>query len=153
MEAPLIAVEEPAQAPSAAAPAARFAFTPARLVGAALALAALVAVSLALPSSPAFSGAKADQDDEETHAPNALAPVTYRSAAEVAAAVPGAIVGGANPLVLCVCPPRAPVFLRQLLSGWRQSEIGGAARLAGPRAPDFLRPAPSGWRQSEIWRG
>lgn len=109
MEAPLIAVEEPALAPSAAAPAARFALTPARLVGAALALAALAAVSLALPLHAASSGAKADQDDEETHAPNALAPVKYRSAAEVAAAVPGAIVGGANPLVLCVVP-RAAVF-------------------------------------------
>ena len=118
MEASLIAVEEPAAPVAAAAlPAARRTLTPARLVGAALALAALVAVSLALPSAPAFSGAKADQDDEETHAPNALAPVTYRSLAEVAAAVPGAIVGGTNPLVFiglgdwgrCGSPTNNPV--------------------------------------------
>jgi hypothetical protein len=150
MEAPLIAVEEPAQAPSAAAPAARFAFTPARLVGAALALAALVAVSLALPSAPAFSGAKADQDDEETHAPNALAPVTYRSAAEVAAAVPGAIVGGANPLVLCVCPPRAPVFLRSLAGVSRR--LAGSRDWRGRGRPIFSGQPPLAG-VSRIWRG
>ena len=40
--------------------------------------------------------------DDVSHAPNQDAPITYRSAAEVAAAVPGSVVGGVNPLVLCV---------------------------------------------------
>jgi hypothetical protein len=119
MESPLLAVEEPA-APVATTAARRY-LTP---VGAALALAALAAVFF-YPSASAPSAApnmiapnlKADQDDEETHAPNALAPVTYRSLAEVAAAVPGAIVGGTNPLVFiglgdwgrCGSPTNNPV--------------------------------------------
>lgn len=105
MEAPLIAIiEAPAAQPAPAAPAARKTFTPARVLGAVLAVAAVAAVALS-PFAGTFrrSAAPADQDDEENHpASDPLAPVTYRSMAEVAAAVPGAVVSGANPLVLCV---------------------------------------------------
>jgi hypothetical protein len=98
MEAPLISIQEEQPVAVPVQPAARRVLTPARLALAALGLCAFFA--LAALGLPAGTGKAADQTDDETHAPNALAPVTYRTASEVAAFVPGAVVAGINPLVL-----------------------------------------------------
>jgi hypothetical protein len=85
---------------AAASPAAQVPAVPRRWLRPALiatCLAAVVALAAWTRPAPALP----DYDDV-SHAPNQDAPITYRSAAEVAAAMPGSVVGGMNPLVLCV---------------------------------------------------